>query len=80
MVNLGYVVNVIEDPHERAQTLHEAWRYTRKILIVAARLSVVCRGAQHQPFNDGYPTQRGTFQKFFTQHELREWIDTTLQV
>ncbi len=25
-------------------------------------------------------TQRGTFQKFFTQHELREWIDTMLRV
>jgi DNA phosphorothioation-associated putative methyltransferase len=80
VVNLGYVVNVIEDPHERAQTLHEAWHYTHKVLIVAARLSVDTRGAHHQPFNDGYLTQRGTFQKFFTQHELREWIDTTLQV
>src|SRR6266446_6949748 len=80
VVNLGYVVNVIEDPHERAQTLHEAWHYTRKVLIVAARLSVNTRGVHHQPFNDGYLTQRGTFQKFFTQHELREWIDTTLTV
>ena len=80
VVNLGYVVNVIEDPHERAQTLHEAWHYTQKVLIVAARLSVDTRGAHHQPFNDGYLTQRGTFQKFFTQHELRDWIDTTLQV
>jgi DNA phosphorothioation-associated putative methyltransferase len=80
VVNLGYVVNVIEDPHERGQTLHAAWRYTQKVLIVAARLSVDTRGANHQPFNDGYLTQRGTFQKFFTQHELRDWIDTTLQV
>jgi DNA phosphorothioation-associated putative methyltransferase len=80
VVNLGYVVNVIEDPHERVQTLHGAWGYTRKILIISARLSVDTRGAQHQPFNDGYLTQRGTFQKFFTQHELRDWIDTTLQV
>ena len=80
VVNLGYVVNVIEDPHERAQTLHEAWHYTHKVLIVAARLSVDTRGAHHQPFNDGYLTQRGTFQKFFTQYELRDWIDTTLQV
>jgi len=79
-VNLGYVVNVIEDPHERAQTLHEAWHYTHKVLIVAARLSVDTRGAHHQPYNDGYLTQRGTFQKCFTQHELRDWIDTTLQV
>jgi DNA phosphorothioation-associated putative methyltransferase len=77
---LGYVVNVIEDPHERAHTLCEAWQYAQQVLIVAARLSVETRGATHQPYNDGYLTQRGTFQKFFTQHELREWIDTTLRV
>lgn len=80
VVNVGYVVNVIEDPHERAQTLQKAWHYAHKVLIVAARLSIDTRGAHHQPFNDGYLTQRGTFQKFFTQHELREWIDTTLEV
>ena len=80
VVNVGYVINVIEDPHERAQTLQEAWHYAHKVLIVAARLSIDTRGAHHQPFNDGYLTQRGTFQKFFTQHELREWIDTTLGV
>jgi DNA phosphorothioation-associated putative methyltransferase len=80
IVNLGYVVNVIEDPDERAQTLREAWHYAQQVLLVAARLSVETRGATHQPYNDGYLMQRGTFQKFFTQHELREWIDTTLGV
>ncbi len=80
VVNLGYVVNVIEDTHERAQTLCAAWQYAQQVLIVAARLNEEPRGATHQPYNDGFLTQRGTFQKFFTQHELREWIDTTLQV
>ena len=50
------------------------------MLLVAARLTVETRGFHQQPYNDGYLTQRGTFQKFFTQQELREWIDTTLHV
>src|SRR5437868_222863 len=32
VVNLGYVVNVIEDPHERAQTLCAAWQYAQQVL------------------------------------------------
>src|SRR5688500_1896101 len=31
LVNLGYVVNVIEDPHERAEALRSAWRLTGKV-------------------------------------------------
>ena len=80
VVNLGYVVNVIENPDERSETLCEAWKLAQKVLLVSARLSVEARGATHRIYNDGYLTQRGTFQKFFTQSELREWIDTTLGV
>ncbi len=32
------------------------------------------------PFADGYLTSRGTFQKFYEQHELKHWIDQTLGV
>ncbi|GAG23848.1 unnamed protein product, partial [marine sediment metagenome] len=37
VVNLGYVVNVIEDPRERIDTLKEAWRLTAKLLVVSAQ-------------------------------------------
>lgn len=80
VVNLGYVVNVIEDPEERADALRRAWTLARRILIVAARLTVEAKGANHRDFNDGCLTRRDTFQKFYTQHELREWIDSTLAV
>jgi DNA phosphorothioation-associated putative methyltransferase len=80
IVNLGYVVNVIEDKPERSQTLLETWKLAQKVLIVAARLSVEARGERQRQLNDGYLTQKGTFQKFFTQQELRDWIDTTLGV
>jgi DNA phosphorothioation-associated putative methyltransferase len=37
--------------------------------------------AGHQtPYEDGWLTQWGTFQKYYQQHELRGWIDETLAV
>jgi len=44
VVNLGYVVNVIESAGERAETLHRAWGLARWALVVAARLDWEARG------------------------------------
>jgi DNA phosphorothioation-associated putative methyltransferase len=38
VVNLGFVVNVIEDPEERSQTLRCAWSLCRRTLTVSAML------------------------------------------
>ena len=38
VVNLGYVVNVIEDPEERAVALYAAWELAQRLLVVSARL------------------------------------------
>ena len=46
VVSLGYVVNVIEDPTERIETLKVAWDLARRVLIVAARVDF-----QAQPEN-----------------------------
>jgi DNA phosphorothioation-associated putative methyltransferase len=78
VVNLGYVVNVIEDAKERTETLREAFRLCRRLLIVSARLSFEARATRAEEFGDGLLTRRGTFQKFFAQDELRDWIDTIL--
>jgi len=80
VVNLGYVVNVIEEPEERAQTLLTAWEFAQRVLIVAARLNVEAKGNNHRNYNDGCLTQWNTFQKFYSQRELRDWIDDTLGV
>jgi DNA phosphorothioation-associated putative methyltransferase len=80
VVNLGYVVNVVEDPRERVAVLHSAWRLARHILIVAARPDWEARYVQGRRHGDGVLTTKGTFQKFFKQDELRGWIDTTLGV
>jgi DNA phosphorothioation-associated putative methyltransferase len=79
-VNLGYVLNVIDRADERAQTLRAAWNLARSLLIVAARLDHEAREVRGLRYEDGVLTRRGTFQRFFTQEELRAFIDTTLGV
>jgi DNA phosphorothioation-associated putative methyltransferase len=78
VVNLGYVVNVIEDTGEREDALRTAWSLAQKALIVSARLTVDCDSEEEARFGDGHLTSRGTFQKLFEQNELRTWIDSTL--
>lgn len=81
VVNLGFVVNVIEEAGERQQTLRRAWDLAQRVLIIGARL----RGDvddldRFDEYGDGCVTGLGTFQKFFDQHELRDWVDATLGV
>src|SRR5438477_55120 len=67
VVNLGYVLNVIEDPPERAATLRWAWGLCRRVLAVAAQVLMAGRGKAPVEFGDGVLTARGTFQKFYDQ-------------
>lgn len=76
VVNIGYVLNVIESPTERAATLKRAWSLAEKLLIVAVRIDRSLNDAEE--FGDGLLTARGTFQKLFTQSELREYIEKVL--
>jgi DNA phosphorothioation-associated putative methyltransferase len=78
LVNLGYVVNVIEDPAERVEVLLSAWSLARKVLVVASRLDWEARDLVGRPFRDGIITRTGTFQKFYEHTELANWIEQTL--
>ena len=78
VVNLGYVVNVIEDVDERRQALRSAWELADEVLVVSGRLEWEVNGTPGRPFHDGWITTSGSFQKFFSQEELRSWIDGTL--
>jgi DNA phosphorothioation-associated putative methyltransferase len=78
VVNLGFVVNVIEDQAERERTLRTAWSLARHVLVVAARLASETRDLEGDVHRDGLLTSTGTFQKLYTQLELRTWIDATL--
>ncbi|MFD8248464.1 DNA phosphorothioation-associated putative methyltransferase [Nocardia sp. NPDC059691] len=80
VVNLGYVVNVIERPDERAETLRTAWGLAKKVLIVSSRLTWDARDLLGRPLGDGLLTRTGTFQKFYQQAELATWIEETLRV
>lgn len=78
VVNLGYVLNVIETPKERVSTLQRAWKLARRILVVGARLAIEGPGGHDEIYNDGYLTRIGTFQKYFEQNELRQLIESVL--
>jgi DNA phosphorothioation-associated putative methyltransferase len=78
VVNLGYVVNVIEQPVERCAVIRRAWDLTEDTLVVSARLTTELTDGSFTPHSDGFLTARGTFQKFYEQQELRDWIDGTL--
>lgn len=80
VVNLGFVVNVIEDPDERVATLRRAWALARYVLVVSARLRGETADLEGVPFRDGVCTGSGTFQKLYAQDELRTWIDSALGV
>jgi DNA phosphorothioation-associated putative methyltransferase len=79
VVNLGYVINVIENPEERAATLRTAWGLCRQVLAVSAQVLLSGRGKSLVEFGDGVLTARGTFQKFFDQGELRLYLEEELQ-
>ena len=74
VVNIGYVINVIEDPQERADAVRSAWSLAKEVLCVAAQIEFAAPDKEQQVFGDGYLTSRGTFQKYYNQHELREYL------
>ena len=77
IVNLGYVLNVIEDPTERDETLARAFALAKQILIVAVRVESAL--AEADEYGDGVITRRGTFQKIYAQTEFREYVESVLQ-
>ncbi len=80
VVNLGFVLNVIERAQERAEVLREAWGLTRDVLVVAVRSFSDLKSDPGRPHGDGFLTSIGTFQKFYDQTELKNWISSTLDV
>jgi len=80
VVNLGFVLNVIERAQERAEVVREAWGLARDVLVVAVRSFSEVKGEPSRPHADGFLTRIGTFQKFYDQTELKNWIASTLDV
>ncbi len=81
VVNLGYVLNVVEDPVERLETLVSAWRLSKRLLVVSALIGdPTVTSPQATRFSDGVLTRRNTFQKYFAQQELQRYIEDALEV
>lgn len=80
IVNLGFVLNVIEDAEERADTLKTAFALARKVLIVSVMLGYQKKRAEYSAYEDGVRTQRNTFQKYYSQDEFRTYVETMLGI
>ena len=79
IVNLGYIINVVENLQERRETLMKAWELTNRVLIVSAQVLIDNRQGDLVAYGDGIITQRNTFQKYYEQEELKTYIDSVLQ-
>lgn len=78
VVNLGYVLNVIEEPLERVEALKGAFTLAERALVVSTMVAGQETLAHVRPYKDGYLTKSNTFQKFFVPGELEDLIENTL--
>jgi DNA phosphorothioation-associated putative methyltransferase len=75
VVNLGFVLNVIENPAARCRALEEAYSLVGHVLSVAVMLEGKGTGRAH---GDGVVTKRQTFQKYFSQAEISRYVADVL--
>ena len=53
VVNLGFVLNVIEDAHERVETLRAAWSFAKRALCVSVMVQGRAFTSGQKPHRDG---------------------------
>jgi len=80
IVNLGYVINVIEDAQARHEALVKAWSLSKKILIVATQVLVNNRQEGLLAYGDSRLSTKNDSEKYYEQAELKNYIDSTLNV
>jgi len=74
LVNLGFVINVIEDFDERVEALARAFSLAKRLLVVSVMLRNN-NSTSGKIFSDGVMTMRGTFQKYYSQGEIKAFIE-----
>lgn len=77
LVNLGFVINVIENIEERIDALRGAYSLANELLVVSAMLANQ-EAISGTPYGDGVLTSRNTFQKYYTQGELRHLLNEVI--
>lgn len=80
LVNIGFVINVIEDIDERIEALQKAYSLASKLLVVSAMVAGEATISKFTPYKDGILTSKNTFQKYYAQAELQNFIERTLEV
>ena len=78
IVNLGFVINVIEDRDERIDVVLQAWEFTQKMLVVSVMLASESYISQFTAYKDGVITSRNTFQKYYTQSEIKGFLESVI--
>jgi DNA phosphorothioation-associated putative methyltransferase len=76
VVNLGFVINVIEDPVERVGALEKAFALSQGVLAIGVMLNSTETAGL--PYSDGVLTSRQTFQKYFSQFEFKDYLEEVL--
>lgn len=73
IVNLGFVINVIEDKTERMEAILGAYQLCTQFLCAAVMLGEQST-ERGRLFRDGVLTSRNTFQRYYSQEEFREYL------
>lgn len=77
IVNLGFVINVIEDKTERMEAVLGAYQLCTQFLCAAVMLGEQST-ERGRLFRDGVLTSRNTFQRYYSQEEFREYLHHVL--
>ena len=80
VVNLGYVLNVIEDLGERERTLRAAFSLAKRVLCVSVLMGSPEYEQRAEKFQDGLRTGLGTFQKYYLPDEFQNYVRSVLGV
>lgn len=78
IINLGFVLNVIEDPNERQVTLRKAYSLAKLFLVASVMLGGETTISKYEKYGDGVVTSRKTFQKYYSQNEFRGYLEESL--
>jgi DNA phosphorothioation-associated putative methyltransferase len=77
VVNLGFVINVIEDLDERCEAIERAFALADRLLVVGALIgNPPTVGIRRH--GDGVITSRNTFQKYYSPGELLQFVSAVL--
>lgn len=79
IVNLGFVLNVIEDPAERISVLLDSFKLAKDILVVSTLITTSITAVNTRPYKDGIITSINTFQKYYEQNELQHLLEDVLE-